>query len=49
MNKNTTIKVLAIASIAILSGCSKEAEDNPETPDGQSWPGEFIISAGTME
>ncbi len=43
---NTIIKVLAIASIAVLSGCSKEAEDNPETPDGHPWPGGIFYFCG---
>ncbi len=35
---NTIIKILVIAIIAILSGCSKEVEDNPDKPEGGPSP-----------
>ncbi len=47
MNKRLQPFIIgAILASCALSCCSKEAEDNPETPDGHPWPGEIYYFCG---
>ncbi len=43
---NKILKIIALASIALLYSCSKEIEDNPEMPDGYPFPGLIYFFCG---